>query len=149
MNKNRKLFATVLILLVCLNSGCSPIEEKPDYIAEITEYSYTHSELTFEQVVEVEWDIAFQQQDPYNGGNEIKGATGYEFEVGSLRDQQGRLLFFSDGELVEEIVFEKGIFLFPKDVFVFRPYTIFIIEWVSRESMDGSIREYLQLRLKE
>ena len=144
--KRTLIFTLLSCLLLFLLIGCS----SQDYIDKIESYSQGRTELTFGEALNFEWDIAYNDQKPYQKAEDIKEISGYNFQVDRIgTDQLYRFLFFNEGKLVTEIRYEFGIFEFYNEVIEFYPDTVFSIEWYNYIGRDGNTYPHLRLTSKE
>lgn len=146
--KKRNLILIALIVIFVLILGSCLFQK--DYVDEIEQYAREHQELTFGEVLDFTWDEAYNELNYYGRGKEIKDLTGYDFDVEPVGvDHMRRLLFFSEGKLVKEIVYEYGIFIFPQEVIAFYPDSVFSVYWDNYLASDGNTYEHLVLNLVE
>lgn len=133
----------VLVLSVILCVGCTP---SPNYQYNIEEYAKEHGEITFGEILDFTWDVAYNDLHSYDNGKVIKEISGYEFDVEPIGTEEiRRFLFFENGKLVREIKYNWLEFVFPEDVLAFYPDTVFVVEW--EPAPNGASNGYGDLRL--
>ena len=96
---------------------------------KLERYIQTHSQMAPGDVLTFEWDEAYIDRRPYGTGESVRQLTGYEFEVEELNDERwNRLLFFKDGQLVSEIVYDSACWGFPEEMDGFTADTVFCVQ---------------------
>ena len=109
--------------------GPAYTEGAADQQARLEEYIQTHSQVALGEVLTFEWDEAYVDRRPYGTGESVRRLTGYEFEVEELNDESwNRLLFFKDGQLVSEIVYDSTCWGFPEEMDGFTADTVFCVQ---------------------
>ena len=96
---------------------------------KLERYMQTHSQMAPGDVLTFEWDEAYIDRRPYGTGETVRQLTGYAFEVQPLNDEGlNRLLFFKDGQLVSEIVYDSACWGFPEEMDGFTADTVFCVQ---------------------
>lgn len=118
--------------LVCLYF-MFPVDEEARFRVEqerkLTEYAQTHEEFTLGEILEFEWDTAYNYPHGYGTGTPLKEKYGLEFEIPEANDEvRGQLIFFKDGEFVINLIYERFSFRLDNRVEVFTPETVFILK---------------------
>ena len=92
-------------------------------------YIQTHSQVALGEVLTFEWEEAYVDRRPYGTGESVRQLTGYAFEVQPLNDEGlNRLLFFEDGRLVNEMVYDSARWGFPEGLNAFTADTVFCVQ---------------------
>ena len=92
-------------------------------------YIQTHSQVALGEVLTFEWDEAYVDRRPYGTGESVRRLTGYAFALRPLNDGRwNRLLFFKDGQLVSEIVYDSACWGFPEEMDGFTADTLFCVQ---------------------
>ena len=142
-------FMTMLILILLIPAFICGCAER-DYIAQIERYAEDHPELTFGEILDFDWDIAYNDLNYYGRGEVTKELSGYEFEIDPIGvDHLRRFLFFKEGKLVKDIRYEYGVFQFPDTTLEFYPDTVFAVEWFDYVADSGRIYPHLIFSIKE
>ena len=104
-------------------------EGAADQRARLEEYIQTHSQMAPGDVLTFEWDEAYIDRRPCGTGETVRQLTGYAFEVQPLNDEGlNRLLFFEDGRLVNEMVYDSARWGFPEGLNAFTADTVFCVQ---------------------
>ena len=92
-------------------------------------YIQTHSQVALGEVLTFEWEEAYVDRRPYGTGESVRQLTGYAFALRPLNDGRwNRLLFFKDGQLVSEIVYDSACWGFPEEMDGFTADTLFCVQ---------------------
>ena len=92
-------------------------------------YIQTHSQVALGEVLTFEWEEAYVDRMPYGTGESVRQLTGYAFALRPLNDGRwNRLLFFKDGQLVSEIVYDSACWGFPEEMDGFTADTLFCVQ---------------------
>ena len=98
-------------------------------LARLEEYVQQHSRVKPGRVLTFEWEEAYLDRMPYGTGESVRQLTGYAFEVQPLNDEGlNRLLFFEDGRLVNEMVYDSARWGFPEGLNAFTADTVFCVQ---------------------
>ena len=109
--------------------GPAYTEGAADQQARLEEYIQTHSQVALGEVLTFEWDEAYVDRRPYGTGESVRQLTGYAFALRQLNDESwNRLLFFKDGQLVSEIVYDSACWGFPEEMDGFTADTVFCMQ---------------------
>lgn len=92
-------------------------------------YIQTHSQVALGEVLTFEWEEAYVDRRPYGTGESVRQLTGHAFALRPLNDGRwNRLLFFKDGQLVSEIVYDSACWGFPEEMDGFTADTVFCVQ---------------------
>ena len=98
-------------------------------LARLEEYVQQHSRVKPGRVLTFEWEEAYLDRMPYGTGESVRQLTGYAFALRPLNDGRwNRLLFFKDGQLVSEIVYDSACWGFPEEMDGFTADTLFCVQ---------------------
>ena len=98
-------------------------------LARLEEYVQQHSRVKPGRVLTFEWEEAYLDRRPYGTGESVRQLTGYAFALRPLNDGRwNRLLFFKDGQLVSEIVYDSACWGFPEEMDGFTADTLFCVQ---------------------
>ena len=98
-------------------------------LARLEEYVQQHSRVKPGRVLTFEWEEAYLDRMPYGTGESVRQLTGYAFALRPLNDGRwNRLLFFKDGQLVSEIVYDSTCWGFPEEMDGFTADTVFCVQ---------------------
>lgn len=137
------LLLLTLVLITLLNS-CSV-----DYQHKLYDFTQKNSVFTFREIVESEWDVAYNDIEIYGYAEKVKSDIGEDFSIDNIpADHLHRFLFFKNGKLVKAVFYEYMVFQFPDDEFKFYPNTEFYAEWYNI-SNNGEIYQNAKIYLIE
>lgn len=92
-------------------------------------YVQKHDRVKPGRVLTFEWDEAYIDRRPCGTGESVRQLTGYAFALRPLNDGRwNRLLFFKDGQLVSEIVYDSTCWGFPEEMDGFTADTVFCVQ---------------------
>jgi hypothetical protein len=110
----------------------------PSMIEVIFDYCSTNNEMTFSNVTDFEWDIAYTDFQKGSDGEKLKEKYGFkdEFEYIKKGSVAYRIAFYKGDKLVKDQILTSLVDL-DKSVEIIYPNTRFKCEWQNEEVIDN------------